>query len=693
MYKRLSLLLPLFLLCILLTPSQQAFARFNSLPDLFGIGSDGPNTSSWPVDASATCTTVTVSLAYPAEENPIGSPDPYESVTWSLERVLVNGTQELSVVEADKTIHTFPYGTPAGYQGSKTFTLSTPLEAGTGLFIEVRYTVNGGELGGASGIFDVGDFDHPYWHIRAYDPAFSQNSPVSPEFGIDQQFCAGNTHAPNIYVLGDLVRNEGNGGLQTYQFKLFLDKPTDKPVRLDLESTTAAGLPAYNPPTPGFNGYSSRGIRFGSGVCIDSGNPDCIIPNYTTLIIPPGQTQVDLLVQIGSDTAPEHQIYWPHNFSIIRVANAKFGGIYSGILAARNDDGCNGYGPPDACFLTVFFPFGSSPEYPTDHYSFLVSNQVVDETAGSVTFTVTLTEAVDETVTIGYGTTSTGYNATANVDYTAVSGTLTFPPQTLSQQITVPIIVNPEAEGLEAFGLNVVKTGTVNSPDAVTVGALIINDYAAPPTDTPTMTPTKTPTDTPTGTIVGTEDVTPSKTPTSTPTLDPESVDLLINGDFEHVDTNGKPKLEPWTAKNDSNDKIKCNKPAKIFARTGQCAYMLRGDGNEATTLSQKVDLEVVDFAVNDVLTLNAYIDAKHTPTGKIKVIVKYADDSLDKSKIDLNLIQTSGYQLLTGDLSLQSSELDKIKVSIRHSASSGKVFVDSVQLIKSSTLPVLPLP
>jgi hypothetical protein len=696
MFKRLSLLLPLLLLCVLLTPSQPAFARFNSLPDFFGLSTTGPNTSSWPVDADATCTTITVSLAYPSNDNPFGVPDPYDSVTWSLEKVLVNGTQEVSVVESDKTIYTFAYGTPGGEGHSKTFTLTTPLEAGTGLFVKVRYQINGGELGGGTSVFDVGDFDHPYWHMRAYEPSLSPSA--------NQHFCTNSSAAPNIYVLGDVARNEGNGGSQTYLYKLFLDKPTNKPVRVDLESLTAAGLAFTSPTFPSFNGYSSRGIQYGNAVCVDGG-VGCITPTYTTITIPAGVTQVDLPVTLGSDTTPAINWYGLHHFSIIRVANAKFGGHLSGVLATRNDDGCNGFGPPGACFVNLTDPNGTTyPDIPADKYSFVVANQTVSETAGTVTFPVTLTQAAEQTVTINYQTTSAeGYNATAGVDYTPTSGTLTFAPGVLSQNVVVQIAANPEAEVLEAFGLKVAKTNAISS-DEVTVGALIL-DYVAPPTNTPTSTETNTPTSTATATSTATptstpitppstQDVTPFQTPT--PTDNPpvgEEQELLVNGDFELKDSKGKPNLAPWKIENGSEDNIKCNKAAKIFARTGTCAFKFQGAGSEDSVLSQKVEVENFNFTASDQLTLNAYVDAKHAPKGKLKVVVKYTNDAIEKSKLEVDLQQTNGYQLLTGNLTLASGDVDNIKVMINHRTTSGKVYVDTVRLIQTSPTPLIPLP
>jgi hypothetical protein len=691
MFKRLTFVIPLLLLIVLLKPSNPAQARFNSLPDLFDLNTQGPNSSSWPVNAYATCTNLTVELWYPAEEHPIPEmPQPYDSVTWSLERVLVNGSTEIAVSETDKTVYTFPYGTPAGQKQSRTFTFATPLEAGTGLFIEVRYSVNGGELNADTGVFDIGDFDHPYWHIRAYEPLYS----ISTYSTYTQHFCSNNSGAPTLYVLGDVVQKEGNGGVQSYQHTLFLSKPTDKPVRVDIESRQAAGLPSYNPERPSFNGYSNRGIKFGSGVCLDSGNPGCVIPSYSTIIIPAGQTEVTLPVSRTSDTSSSFDYTRePYTFEVIRVANAKFGGKVSATLASRNDDGCYEEQAPGTCFIYVDSPY-SIPPLEIDKYSFLVSNQTVNETAGSVTFDVTLTDAVDSTVTIQYETTSDGYNATAGVDYTTTTGTLTFPPNsTAPQQIVVPIINNPEAEDLEGFGLKVWNPNSVTfgllaaAFNNVTVGTLI-TDYAAPPTATPTEEPTETPMSTAEATVTdepdGTATVQPNETPTPTSTT--QAVELLVNGDFEE-------SLSSWTLKNPSRDKIKCNKDTKVFANTGECAFMLRGVAGEKTNLLQKIGLDGFAFTVNDSLILEAYVNAKGVATGKIRVSIKYTDTALTNDKISVDLRQTEQYELLTGNTTLKSGDIANIKLTISHRTQSGKVYVDTMSLKQSPVSSLMPLP
>ncbi|MFZ6820704.1 Calx-beta domain-containing protein, partial [Undibacterium sp. Ji22W] len=62
---------------------------------------------------------------------------------------------------------------------------------------------------------------------------------------------------------------------------------------------------------------------------------------------------------------------------------------------------------------------------------------IVNEAAGTATFTVTLSAASGQTVSVGYNT-SNG-TATAGSDYTATSGTLTFNPGVTTQTITVNI--------------------------------------------------------------------------------------------------------------------------------------------------------------------------------------------------------------------------------------------------------------
>ena len=78
------------------------------------------------------------------------------------------------------------------------------------------------------------------------------------------------------------------------------------------------------------------------------------------------------------------------------------------------------------------------------------SNAYFDESVGTVGFTVTLSTASTETVTVDYATqgipagdpilSAQNPSAVAGEDYTAATGTLTFAPGDTSKSITVTIL-------------------------------------------------------------------------------------------------------------------------------------------------------------------------------------------------------------------------------------------------------------
>ena len=76
-------------------------------------------------------------------------------------------------------------------------------------------------------------------------------------------------------------------------------------------------------------------------------------------------------------------------------------------------------------------------------------------------FTVTLTPVSGRTVTVSYATADG--TATAGADYTAVSGTLTFPAGVATQTINVPVLGDTLNEGNESF------TVTVSAPVNATI--------------------------------------------------------------------------------------------------------------------------------------------------------------------------------------------------------------------------------
>ncbi|CAG0959908.1 RTX-I toxin determinant A from serotypes 1/9 [Methylophilaceae bacterium] len=108
--------------------------------------------------------------------------------------------------------------------------------------------------------------------------------------------------------------------------------------------------------------------------------------------------------------------------------------------------------------------------------SLSINDISVNEAAGTATFTVTLSAASGQTVSVNYAT-SNG-TATAGSDYTATSGTLTFTPGQTTQTITVPITNDTIFEGNETFSVNLSGATNATISDNTGVGTIIDNDAA-----------------------------------------------------------------------------------------------------------------------------------------------------------------------------------------------------------------------
>ncbi|MFM6245435.1 MAG: Calx-beta domain-containing protein, partial [Dolichospermum sp.] len=121
--------------------------------------------------------------------------------------------------------------------------------------------------------------------------------------------------------------------------------------------------------------------------------------------------------------------------------------------------------------------FGSYFQLPTINLS--PSNQTVVEgltTPQNASYTVTLSQASNQTVSVNYATANG--TATAGLDYTATNGTLTFAPGATSQVINIPILNDSFNEADETFTL------TLSSPTNAILGA----GTAATTTITDTLT-------------------------------------------------------------------------------------------------------------------------------------------------------------------------------------------------------------
>lgn len=104
---------------------------------------------------------------------------------------------------------------------------------------------------------------------------------------------------------------------------------------------------------------------------------------------------------------------------------------------------------------------------------------VTEGNSGSTnaTFTVSLSGTFSSTVTVNYATAN--QTATAGLDYTASSGVVTFPPGTVTQPVSIPVLGDTIDEPNETFLVNL--TGPVNGTLADGQGVGTINDDDAVP--------------------------------------------------------------------------------------------------------------------------------------------------------------------------------------------------------------------
>jgi hypothetical protein len=107
---------------------------------------------------------------------------------------------------------------------------------------------------------------------------------------------------------------------------------------------------------------------------------------------------------------------------------------------------------------------------------------VTEGNAGSVNaiFTVTLSAASTQTVTVQYATANG--TATAGSDYTTTAGTLTFTPGQLTQTVSVPVLGDTLFEPTETFVVNLSNPTNATIADGQGVGTITNDDPSPPPT-------------------------------------------------------------------------------------------------------------------------------------------------------------------------------------------------------------------
>ena len=100
-----------------------------------------------------------------------------------------------------------------------------------------------------------------------------------------------------------------------------------------------------------------------------------------------------------------------------------------------------------------------------------------NETAANATFSVTLSAASGQTVTVDYA--SSNGTATAGADYTATSGTLTFAAGDTTKTFNVPVLADSTDEANETATLTLSNASNASLSDAT--GILTITEDESPP--------------------------------------------------------------------------------------------------------------------------------------------------------------------------------------------------------------------
>ena len=225
---------------------------------------------------------------------------------------------------------------------------------------------------------------------------------------------------PLVSVAPDLVVGEGDGYV-------------DVPVRLSAPGQLVVSV----------------GYRLSDGTAAAFSDYDCTTPGCgtDTLTFAPGETTKTVRVDLLNDTAAERLETFLLTLSA--PANATIARANGHVTTIDND--------------TVV---------PTPRL--FVRDAVVDETAGTVTIPVLVGgpggQASNRTVTVDFAT-GDG-SATGGLDYTATSGTLSFPPGASVENVVVPVTNDTAREPAESF--HVTLSNPINATVADAVGTVVI---------------------------------------------------------------------------------------------------------------------------------------------------------------------------------------------------------------------------
>jgi aryl-phospho-beta-D-glucosidase BglC (GH1 family)/Ca2+-binding RTX toxin-like protein len=118
------------------------------------------------------------------------------------------------------------------------------------------------------------------------------------------------------------------------------------------------------------------------------------------------------------------------------------------------------------------------PPPPPPPPTIAINDVTADETAGTVTFTVTRSGSLTAASSVNFATADG--TATAGADYTALSGTVSFAAGEASKTVTVAVTNDALVEGSETFTVNLTGGTNVTIADAQGVGTINSEDVPAP---------------------------------------------------------------------------------------------------------------------------------------------------------------------------------------------------------------------
>ncbi len=105
-----------------------------------------------------------------------------------------------------------------------------------------------------------------------------------------------------------------------------------------------------------------------------------------------------------------------------------------------------------------------------------ITDASIDEDKGEISFTVTLSKASKNKVTVEYATADK--TAAAGSDYVAASETLTFLPGETQKTISIALIDDFDVEDDETFFINLSNATNATITDAQAVGTVVNQDVA-----------------------------------------------------------------------------------------------------------------------------------------------------------------------------------------------------------------------